>query len=59
MSFLDNPYLWYKASTSLHGFEYYLQILVCVDYFLIMEKFPRRYMEIVKYSFTVNRYSIE
>ena len=58
-SSLVDPNLWYKASTSSDGFDYYVYILVKVDGLLIMDKFPQIYTEIVKTNFTVKPSVIE
>ena len=41
---LADPDLWYKASTSPDGFDYYSYIIVYMDDLLIINKFPHRYM---------------
>ena len=58
-SSLADPDLWYKAATDSNGFEYYSYILVYVDDLLIIDKEPKRYMEMIQQSFTVKPSSIE
>ena len=58
-SSLADPDLWYKPMTDETGFKYYAYILVYVDDVLIINKHPKRDMELIKSDFTVKPSSIE
>ena len=58
-SSLADPHLWYKPETDASGFKYYAYILVYVDDLLIIDKNPKRYMDMIQDNFTVKKDSIE
>ena len=49
----DDPDVWYKVSTDEIGFEYYTYILVYVDDILILDKTPKKHMDMFEESYTV------
>ena len=53
-SFVD-PDLWYKSSTAKGGFKYYAYVLVYVDDFLIIDKQPAKFMEMLNNPLQSNR----
>ena len=58
-SSLADPDVWLKAETSSIGFKYYAYILVYVDDILIIDKNPRKYMDMLEEKFPVKPSSIE
>ena len=54
-----DPDLWYKPLMDPYGFKYYSYILVYVYGFLIIDNNTNKFMDMVKYKFTVKPYIIE
>ena len=48
------PYVWLKPATALDSIKQNTYILVCVDYILIVDKYPSNHMAIIKEKYTVN-----
>ena len=57
-SSLADPDVWFKVATYKARNEYYTYILVYVDYFIIVEKCPLKYMAMLEIKYTVKPYSI-
>ena len=58
-SSLADPDVWYKPSIDSMGNEYYSYILVYVDDILVIDEDPRKYMEMLKDSYTVREDTIK
>ena len=55
---LADPDVWLRSSTKADGNKYYSYILVYVDDVLIIDEDPKRYMDLLQSSYTVNPASI-
>ena len=58
-SSLADPDLWYKAATAQDGSEYYTYILVYVDDILVIDKHPKKYMQMLQDSYTVREDTVK
>ena len=58
-SYLADPNVWFKAETDKARNKYYTYTIVYVDGFLIVDKDPRKYMEMLDSKYTVKPSSIE
>ena len=57
-SSLADPDLWYRPMTAKDGTKYYAYILVYVDDILILDKYPERFMNLLKDNYTVKPSSV-